>query len=71
MKIQIGNVFSGKCGDKETAICLNIPGVGVIRSVKDKDEKPFTCIILDKNHLKRLRKEIDKELRDEQITDME
>lgn len=62
MKIQIGSVITSHCGINGGNICLNIPGIGVLKSMKDEKDKPFDCIVLDKKQLKKLRKEIDKEL---------
>lgn len=65
MKIQIGSTISTFCGRKNSSIALNIPGLGVIDAIEDIEEKPFSCIILNKKQLKKLRSVIDEIIKDD------
>lgn len=57
MKFQIGQVFTMGA----PVISINFPGIGVVQS-KDKDAEGFECIILDRVQLRKLQRQIQKEL---------
>jgi hypothetical protein len=57
MKIKVGTSFA-----RRPNITLIIPGIGHIISKPDTDNRPFDMIVLDKDQLKQLKQEIEREL---------
>jgi len=58
MKFQIGHVFNLI---RQPTLSINFPGIGVVKA-EGKDEEGFECIVLDRMQLKKLKRQIEKEL---------
>lgn len=58
MKFQIGSIMSW---DKGNEMAINLPGIGVVK-VEGKDAEGFEYIELNRNQLKKLQRQIQKEL---------
>lgn len=63
MRLVLGQTFHL---DSEPMLAINIPGIGVLGSCKEENpadkKNPFYIVELDKKILKKLKKEIEKEL---------